>query len=173
MIYLNLISPQQQRLIKIKTIYYYIENFLGLLVFALIILTTILIPINGTLNSLNRLILDSEKINETKGSAINLKIYDFNKSVLILDKIEATKYDWLNFMQKISQAAPANISLNKITAKLTDHQFEITGFADTRDGFIAFKNNLVNTNIFYNLNSPISEILIKDNIDFDLKGLFK
>jgi hypothetical protein len=173
MIYLNLVSPQQQKVLKYKTIFYYIENFLGLLVFVTILLSTILIPINASLGTLIQETDKVEKTNSDSLKTITEKIDIFNQKVINLDKIQSLQYDWVQFFSKIDKAVTSDIYLSELNAKSTDHQFSLKGWTNNRDSFINFKTALINTGIFSNLNTPITDLLKKENIEFNLQGNFQ
>ncbi|MBT3690399.1 hypothetical protein HOG11_03495 [bacterium] len=46
------------------------------------------------------------------------------------------------------------------------------GHAESREEYLLFKDNLENSEIFFDLNTPITDILQRENITFEISGFF-
>ncbi|MBU1036746.1 hypothetical protein KKF32_01760 [Patescibacteria group bacterium] len=173
MIKLNLISVKQHNALRLKAIYYYIENFLGLFVIAVILISITLIPINHSLTSLHKRVNNEEKQNSLKNKNITDEIDDFNDKVIILDDIQSSTYNWPLLISNLAGLVSDQIFLMEFNAKLSDHQFILKGHAQTREAYLIFKDNLIKSDSFHQLEFSLSDILKKKDIDFAIKGSFK
>lgn len=172
MIKLNLISPVQQNILKKQSLYYSIENLFGLLIIFLIIIVLILVPINQILTDLEYQVQNKEQLNQSTYNELNSEIKEFNETVITLDKLYTLDYDWLSFMKNLSDLVPNNVNIIELSCSIKDHSFNIIGFAKTRDDYLEFKDNLSNSENYNNLETPLSDILKRNEVSFTIKGTF-
>lgn len=170
MIILNLISPSQRHLLKLKQFYQLLENFLGVLVIYSVVLAIILVPVNDSINRLNREISNRKQEIQLKNQSITEKVDELNKQIGVLSQIQNEFFNWSNFIIELSSLVPDEISLNHISNSFDSKEFEITGYAKTRDSLINFKENLENSTIFREIKIPLSNFLTQQEITFEITG---
>ena len=170
MIILNLISPEQKKLLKIKLLYQLLENFLGVLVIYSIILAIILIPINQSIDNINLEITQKKQEVKLKNQAITEKVQDLNKQIEILSIINNEFFNWSNYLINLSNLVPADISLNEISNTLENREIIIRGYSKNRDSLINFKDNLQNSLLFKEVQIPLSNFLTAEEITFEIKA---
>ncbi|MBT4121593.1 hypothetical protein HOE31_01445 [bacterium] len=172
MIHLNLISPKQQKLLKVRNVYLYIENFLNLLIIASILIAISLIPINQTIANLSRTVEQKKGAVAASNKLLTDKINYLNEEITTIDSIQKSFNDWPGFLKELASLVPNNVLIIQINAQLKTNQFTMQGHAESREEYLLFKDNLENSEIFFDLNTPITDILQRENITFEISGFF-
>ena len=93
-------------------------------------------------------------------------IKSVNVRVSELGKIQAGQLHWMNFFEKLNADVPDGITLNKIASK--NYAISLSGIAADRDVLIAFKDKLEQDGCFEGINLPLSNLVAKENLDFQL-----
>jgi len=172
MIKLNLISPSQQKNLKLKDIYTKVGNLLGKLAITAVVIAIFLIPIKSSLTILEEQInFEREKILANNKKQTD-KITDLNKKVEVLNLIQKESYNWNYLLVELAEIVPSDVAIIQFNGQLNNNKFILQGYAKTRDGYLAFKDKLFESNLFYNLETPLSDILKKEDITFEIKGYF-
>ncbi len=170
MLSLNLISPQQQRYLKIKYLHLLIKNFLGLLIILSAILAIVLVFINANIKNLGQGLDSLKTAAVAQNQSQNLKIDQLNKKIADLEKISAAAYNWPLLLKELALATPEGVSLIELSANAEVKNFIIRGYAQTREQLITFKSNLDNIALFKKVESPLANYLEKANVTFEIKG---
>ncbi|MBT3690400.1 hypothetical protein HOG11_03500 [bacterium] len=109
MIHLNLISPKQQKLLKVRNVYLYIENFLNLLIIASILIAISLIPINQTIANLSRTVEQKKGAVAASNKLLTDKINYLNEEITTIDSIQKSFNDWPGFLKELASLVPNNV----------------------------------------------------------------
>jgi len=102
-----------------------------------------------------------EKISEFDN---NFKI--INTRVSADESIQKDQLYWSNLFQKLSDTIPDGIIISKMANK--NYKVFLAGSADTRDTLISLKDRLSQESCFTDINLPLSNLVSKDNIDFQI-----
>jgi len=70
-------------------------------------------------------------------------------------------------LEKISEIAPAGINLTNLSYQTAQNKVVLNGQAKTREQFLNFKENLEKSQVFLEVESPLSNLINKENIDFN------
>ncbi|MBU1131303.1 PilN domain-containing protein [Patescibacteria group bacterium] len=173
MITLNLISPSQKHLLKIKQFYQILKNFLSVLTIYSLILSIILIPLNQKIYILKEDVNNRKREVQFKNKNISDNVLGLNKQIETLSQILSEFFNWPNYLINLSALAPAGVSLNHLSASLDNKEFIINGYASTRDDLIILKNNLENSPLFEEITIPLSNFLTQQGVTFEIKGKIK
>jgi len=173
MIKLNLISPAQQEYLKAKAIYVSVENVLGWLVVVAMMMAIILIPFNDKLSILNEQLTYEKNRAVAENQLLTDKIRDLKNRIEVLDLLQNNNYAWTNLLTELAKLAPTDISIIQFNANLTKRQFSLQGFARARDNFLEFKEKLGQAATLADLQSPLTDILKKEEVTFEIKGSLK
>ena len=84
----------------------------------------------------------------------------------VLSKIQLGHIHWTNLFQKLSEATPDNVQISNLSTK--NYAVFLVGKAKTRDDLINFKNKLEESTCFQNINVPLSDLVVKNNVDFQI-----
>lgn len=114
----------------------------------------------------DRITLEFETERASTAGIIKAEIDELNEVLLTIDKIR--QKDQLNFPQifrMLGSVAPEGANLTNIAFQ--DGIVNLRGHAETRADVLLFKENLENEESFYNVISPLSNIVKESDIDFN------
>jgi hypothetical protein len=89
-----------------------------------------------------------------------------NLQVSQAEKIEKDQLYWSNVFFHFSQVILPGISIQNLATK--DYTTFLMGKADSRDNLIAFKDKLEKDGCFSDINLPLSNLVSKGDIDFQM-----
>ena len=167
---LNLLSPAQKnklnRLIQIL----FAKNMLETIVIGLCLMATILLwSYLVLINQFNELTASAMLI-ERDYSGYNQEVRQVNRGVKNL--IDST-YGYLPISDKILEfisTTPSNIKLNIVDINRETNKFFISGTAKTRSGLLAYHEILKTIPWLKPANMPTSQLLQKENINFEYQA---
>jgi hypothetical protein len=168
---LNLIpSYREEEIQKNKRFRLIIKLELFMLVFVLIFFAFLLSL--GYILDLNlKFVSDEIESAWDKKQSDDIKKYEeqFNQTNADVAKIEKINRDqlyWSNIFSKISQASISGISMQSVATK--EYSVFLVGKADRRENLVAFKDSLEKDSCFSAVNLPLSDLVSKGNIDFQM-----
>lgn len=183
MISLNLNSPHQKKQIRLNRLYHLLKgNLAFVLIITLMSAVILLTARNDLQESFNTIVADASLINQQiRGS--NQKIAMINEELKKIEKIQSQFAPWSNLLVYLAKNTPPNIQLNFLIIQSPmepaspaggsqGKQWLITfkGLAKYRDDLIIFKEKLEKTEIFNKIETPLSQLTQKENIDFEIKA---
>ena len=80
--------------------------------------------------------------------------------------MKSLRINWTNFFNEIDRVLPEGIIFNEIAN--VDYKVLVSGVATTREALLEFKSNLEKSECFSTVNVPISNIVVKKNVDFQV-----
>jgi len=101
-----------------------------------------------------------------KISKLDEAFKDANTQVAMDESIQNDQLYWSNLFQKLNDAIPDGVTISKLANK--NYKVFLAGTADKRDTLLAMKDNLAQSDCFTDVNLPLSNLVSKDNIDFQL-----
>lgn len=170
-IMLNLIPPSKKEEIKKN-------KKLKAVIKAEVILTIIVVGFFTMLLSFNyildmglagemKLNSEIEKADQfEKIKSYNEQFGQANDRIKQIALIDQSQLYWSRVFVKISQLIPPEIEIKSLLT--TDYTVTITGVADTRDSLIWFKNKLENENCFSDVSLPLSDLVDKTDVGFQI-----
>ena len=169
MIILNLLPPQEKKVILIDQIYRRTILFgsgalLSLIIFA-ILLALSLITINIKVkNAENELKTTQAKLKIEGFENLQKKIKQINTQIGDINNIQANYIYYSLAIKKIIEIMPDLIQLQSLSLK--QGRFDLDGFAPNRDTVLLLKQALEKSPNFTNIESPITNLLKSNNISF-------
>jgi hypothetical protein len=111
---------------------------------------------------------ESEKSNNQYAEIkkYDAEIKDMNSGVLEIEKIQKGQLRWSAFFQKLNNRVPGGIELESLATK--SYSISLAGKAPARDELISFKENLEKEECFTDVNLPLSNLVSKENIAFQI-----
>jgi Tfp pilus assembly protein PilN len=168
MITLNLLPPTQCTAIRKERIYLIIENFLSIFLVILIITALILFLAKKTLEkNLKELAIQDVQAN-IKTSELNKKIQAVNNTLEIIEEIQKKTKNISPFILEFSQTVPEKAKIDSLQINPKDNSVGIKGWASTRSDLLEFKENLEASGKFTKIEIPLSSLLEKENLEFDI-----
>jgi Tfp pilus assembly protein PilN len=175
MITLNLLSPDKKKELENKINFILIQKSL---LFIVIFLAITSLLFYGTKiyqdNKLNNLKKEFEQIKLTlpSGEKVTLSkdIQDINNELSYLNNIQMNYLKCSDLLIDFNALVPTGIALNSLSVNQKTLEVLINGKAVLRENLVAFQNNLENSSFLKDIESPISNILKREDIDFSFKA---
>ncbi len=121
------------------------------------------------LNSFNEAIIQSTFVTREYGG-MNSIIRRTNSKLATLNKIEQEFVPWSTIFLSVAKTIPPNISLSSLTVEKSGGNLLIQGIAKNRNDLLNFTKLLEGSSLFEFVESPLSNLLIKEDIAFELKA---
>jgi len=115
-----------------------------------------------------------QEITSVSNSDDYVKIKKYEESIKftktridVISKIQKNNVNWINMLNKVSEILPVTITLSSI--KNSGYTFTVAGEARNRDALVQMKEGFERDSCFNNVDIPLNDIVLKNNIDFELK----
>lgn len=170
-IYLDLLPQEKKNELRRNKIFHKIlrEEALFLLpaIVAIVILANIFYLLKLQLNTAGT----SQMASMSQDKVQLLRTYEdkfakTNDAVADLAKIQNQHLHWESLFEELNRVVPAGITITDISTK--NYQVFFLGKAKVRDNLLEFKNNLINDQCFQSVNVPLSDLVTKEDIDFQM-----
>ena len=170
-IYLDLLPDYRKQEIKRKKTLHSILRGEALFLLPIILLILILLNIYYVIvlqknSSINENSLQQSQSKYQQLGTYQEKFNQVNDSDQLLRKIQSGHLHWANLFQKLSEIMPENIQISNLSTK--NCAVFLVGKAKTRDDLVDFKSKLEGSACFQNINVPLSDLVVKDNVDFQI-----
>lgn len=170
MITLNIIPEDLKNEIKLNDHFKFYKKTIGLILFTSILFSAILFSAKIILAT-QQSSTDQQNTIATKNTEnYSKQVNEINIQLKEIKNIQKNDTDWTDFFIKIGEYTGNEIKISRLYASKTDNSLRITGVAKTRDNLLTFKNNLEKSKYFSNINLPISSLLEKENINFEISA---
>lgn len=173
MIVLNLISEELRNEIKLKKLYIILKNsYFVLLILTIVVSIIFLIAKIVLQENFNNVVSQTTLI--TKNSQeYNSKIREINSKINSISLIQNDYVPWTNILDVLVSTVPDDISFSYLKISQDNKSIKIKGVSATRDSLLLLKTNLEKSNLFLEVNLPLSNILEKNNIYFEIDTKIK
>ncbi len=170
-IYIDLLPEQRKQKIREKKVFHNI--LCGEVLFSLPILIFICMLLSAyyLLIMQRNISNDLYSMQQTQNEYRELNMYEekfkeANEIDSFLIKIQNGHLRWKNVFIELSKITPREVYMNNISTK--DFKIFLAGKSKSRDDLISFKNNLENSFCFQEINVPLSNLVVKSDIDFQI-----
>ncbi|MFA5070073.1 MAG: hypothetical protein WC528_02225 [Patescibacteria group bacterium] len=168
---LNLLSPEKKKKLKEKETLFkfrYVAYFCAVfLIINFLLFYGARLYLDYKLTHLkNEVSQQTANLPTSQGKSLDTTIEQINKDLVLISGIQSDYVKWSNYVADFTALVPTNISLTEIAINQESKEIVVSGQALTRDNFLVFKANLENTEILSDLNSPISNLVKKEDISF-------
>lgn len=172
---LNLLSPQDKLIVKKIKILNIIKRLSFLIISFLIILSTIFIfsdlILSSSVNSIeNQIENELDLLRQKQILSTEDAIKQLNNQLIVVREIQNNYIKWTEFLSSFVDNLPNEITLKELKLINSSLNFEIKGLALDRESFLDFKDSITSWPMFIEINSPISNLSEKENINFTITG---
>jgi Tfp pilus assembly protein PilN len=108
-----------------------------------------------------------------QAAAVSVQNQSFNQNVAIVnnklravDSLQKDFIRWSEILSALNATVPSGVEFSNLSLNKKDSYLEISGFASRRDDFLSFQQNLEQSGLVTNLNSPLTNLLNQKNITF-------
>ena len=169
MIRLNLLSPLNKKRTEEKLLYISIKNLLGTLLIFAVFSAIILLSAKVILANNFQTIIEQTTLIVKEYGGVNQKIKEINQKINTVGKTQEKFTAWSDILSKISNLIPENTTVTVLTLSRPDGRIILKGTAKTRDDLLGLKSNLENSELFSLVKIPFSNLLTRENIDFEFE----
>ncbi|EKE14285.1 MAG: hypothetical protein ACD_12C00591G0005 [uncultured bacterium] len=172
---LNLLPPQKKEEIIGLSDYFNIQTIVFKIGLLLIITIIILLGnkyiLNQSVNNTQEEILTIQTVNKGKSeTSLDEAIKEFNQKLKTIDEIQQKNINWPLFLDKFSKLIPSNINIQAMDFNSTNNTFNINGVARDRETLLGLQKNLKESELFSEVQSPVSNLLKKEDVNFTFNG---
>ncbi|MBU0963477.1 hypothetical protein KKC06_00350 [Patescibacteria group bacterium] len=177
MISFNLLGHEEKNSLRKLKVYYIIKH-ISFLAISLVLIISITLYFNYLLLNNENESLDENiegeisLLEQEKITSIEDTIEELNQQLVLIEGIQAEYIEWSGFIDKSSSIIPDGIVLSSIKFDAINKKFTISGKALTRENLLELNENFENFVFFTKIVSPISNLIKKENIDFQILGEF-
>jgi Tfp pilus assembly protein PilN len=167
---LNLLPPEKK---KVLTDIFYIlyskvmvEVLLG---YSLIIAVTLFLASYTLSQNMHNFKEQTASI-DREYQKINQQVVQINEELARIYYVRQTTSDWSNRLASFFNLNPVGVTLTGVDWSPQSRSFTIRGKAKSRDEFLRYKSELEGLPYLSNIQTPISTLIAKENIDFSLSA---
>jgi Tfp pilus assembly protein PilN len=170
-IYLDLLPQQIKQEIKRKKLFRNILSEEALFLLPFIALIFILFNVYYMLILQRDVASAAYSVQQSQNKYQQLGTYEekfkqMNSLVQMMDKIQSGHLHWRKVFQQLSETMPDGIYVSDLSTK--NYTIFIVGKARTRDDLLDLKTKLEATACFKNIDIPLSNLVVKDDVDFQI-----
>ena len=170
MLDLNFLPDNEQKFINRSLVMLLARNILAWLVLITLISILMLIWSKYFLEySLTQEREQSILVNISKLSFAD-EIDKVNQELDDVEKIQSDYVAWSGIMAEFSEIIPPHNRVESLSLDAVNQKFFMKGFSQTRDDLLALEKQLDNSSLFYDIDSPLSNLLKSENIQFEFSG---
>lgn len=168
MITLNLISQDLKKKIKLSYIHIFLKRIDLIFLIAVIFISIIFLSTKFILQRrFEKVVAETSLINKSS-QVYNDKVKEVNNKISSVRLIQADYIFWSRLFYDLDSRIVKDISFSYMS--VNEKNLKIRGRAKTRDSLLAFKEGLNKSDIISEINFPMSNILEKENIDFEISA---
>lgn len=172
MLTLNLLPQKEKDFLQFKKKEaFLIDSLISLIWPILIVIIFLLFGIyflKANLDTLSKQIALQKKTFEKKEyKDLEENVKKFNEFLIFLDKVQNERSHFSNELLQLSSLVPSKIKLSDFSLD-KNNQIFLKGWAEKRSDFLSFKEGLEKSGFYKKIDSPISNIAQKENINFEL-----
>lgn len=170
-IYLDLLPETRKRAIARKKRFKDIIKQETLFFMPVVLFVVILFSINMILQIQKDGLDKTLVIANSEGTHQDLKLYEdgfksINERVMDINKFQASHFNWYGVIKSLSEIVPNDVYLSGFSTK--DYQVFLSGKARGREALVVFQDKLNESGCFENINVPLSNLVSKNDIDFQM-----
>ncbi|HAM88990.1 MAG: hypothetical protein US83_C0002G0090 [Candidatus Falkowbacteria bacterium GW2011_GWC2_38_22] len=170
MITLNIIPDELKNEIKLNDHYVFYKKVMSLILFMAIFFSAVLLTAKIILAT-QQSDTDQQNTIITKSSEnYSKQINEINIQLKEIKSIQNNDINWTDFFLSMNDFIGNEIKISRLYAGKNDNSLRISGIAKSRNDLLAFKEKLEKSEKFSNINLPISSLLEKENINFEISA---
>lgn len=168
MIALNLLSPAQKSALRARIIYAMLERFMIMLVMATLAASTLLLLVKIQLTqNLGQVV--ARQILSTEYVSVNHDIKELNRLIARVLAVQAQAASPSTLIRDLAGRTPPGIMITGFDAELRTQSLKLSGIAREREALLAFVEALKGSPYVQKVESPISNLFQKRDINFQLQ----
>lgn len=172
MITLNLISEQRKKEIEIKHLHQLFKKIDFVVLTAVIIIAILVLTAKLLLQNALDHAVDQADLISKNSQGYNAKIKEINDRITVAGQIQDDFLDWSKLFRELERLTPEGVTYSHLRAG-ADKTIRLRGSAASREDLLALKDRLNGSDLVAGVNLPLSNILEKENISFEINAQLK
>lgn len=168
MISLNLIPKDKKVELGLANFFITLKNIIILFLIITILVAISLLATKAALQNHFNIIVGQSTLTTKFASSFNRGVQQFNKKIAAVENIQNNYIVWTDFLIEFSKLVPDGTTIDSIDVSAS--QILISGQAKDRQDLLNLEKKLKKTDLFYNVEIPLEDLLKKTNIDFNIKS---
>ncbi len=170
MLYLNLVSNELKKEIKLRHLYFLVKKISSIVLIITIFLVSILLVAKIILqNNFNKVVSQTTLITKSN-QTYNVKVREINNELSFVSMIQNGYIPWTDIFKDLAVASPDGIKLYSLKLNAENKTIGIKGMAKDRTSLLVFKTNIENSSYYDDISFPLKNILEKENINFEINA---
>jgi Tfp pilus assembly protein PilN len=175
-IYIDLLPRERKQEMKKSKIFRTIIRQEIRLLIPLFFFMVVLAAINFNLGIQAEAIEKASSFSQNQKEYQDLKLFEdsfkeVNAKTSFASNLQQGHIYWSNIFQELENVIPEGVYLTDVSNR--DYQLVIAGKAKTRDNLLEFQDNIKNSECFMNINMPLSNLVNKEDIVFQMDFAIK
>lgn len=171
MLKLNLLSKNNKKEITLKRSYFLVKRISFILIVLAFFMSTIFFGANLIMEkNLKEYLTFSDLYKKSEQEFNDKKISDINQEINNALVVQKDFFPSSVIIKKMTEIVSDGIVLGNMRIDVDKKIVKIKGLANSRENFLIFKENLENSDFLKKIDSPLTSILQKQNIDFEISA---
>lgn len=166
MITLNLLDPQRKKNYLLRKILLTIQKGIEILFFFILIIGIIFYIAEYYIDKNFQAIIEQTTFINQNVSSFNKEINQINYQLKEISNIQSEYIAWSPLLIEITNAIPEGVKLDSLKIDKNELTILMKGRAAVRNDFLILKNNLNNIYFIDKIESPLTNLLKKEDVDF-------
>lgn len=167
---LNLLPPEKKKICSKHLIVSYVYFIISWALIAFCIFSILLLFVKLIIQNRFNATIEQSAFLTTEYGELNNQIFAVNKKIDFLDKLQNDFVIWSPNLEKLFNSTPIGIELSSININYTSKDIKISGYAQTRDALLQFKENLKNSDVLKSVDLALKDLLKSTNIQFTINA---
>ncbi|PLX26598.1 hypothetical protein C0581_04160 [Candidatus Parcubacteria bacterium] len=165
---LNLLSPSKKAHLKRMSHFQFIKSIFEILLITTSVLAMILLGSQTVLQTYfaelteNVVAVNNEHVEETR------EILRINKLLEEVQQVQKGYIAWTPLVAEIASSTPHGVTLSNFNIDMSSKKMTLSGYAETRDIFLQFQDELRGISFVSSINSPLSDLTKPEDIAFNI-----
>lgn len=170
MLRLNILPQKQKKEIRLKLLYNKLKNIFSVIIIISCAYAILLLLMELTLQMHFISTIDETSLINKSTENYSTKIYDINVQLDEAETIQKNYSQKSILIEFLSQNIKSDISISNLSLNKNNNTLSLTGFSGSRQSLLDLKEVLENADNFSSVNFPISNLLKKNDINFDISA---
>ncbi len=167
---LNLLPAERKKAIDIILSYKYLRVVTFLLLGFTFVASSLVVAARLLLlDNLNELLSTSMTVNQ-KNTSLDKEISQLNNELKNINSIQNDFTKWSTVLGNIAAIIPSNIEIKYLNIEKASGHFDLSGRARERADYLKLKDNLEKFPYLQKLETPLTNLLVRQNVDFQFSG---
>lgn len=171
---LNLLPPSEKKKLKLLKLAGLLVSIGSWFVFMTVIFTLLLLSVYFYLSIISdaqKDLMQQRRQNERTQALFDLeeRISQTNKSIEQIHQKQKQMIIWTPVFEHLAEITPEGVHLNSFSYNQSGNRISLSGHADTRPKLLRFEEKLKESEYFKEVESPLSNIINKNDIDFNFE----